>query len=164
MGPGAAGGFASLGSAQHGGQCAPHMSRPLPGLPIRTGAQGPWAPSSPGSEPPSEGPLGLFQTHHHLCPPSSSLPGARGGHQEWSSSRGLHSKRLRSWDFRGPGGELARAAVCSLVAFRALSPRQEALAAPGRGGGSGRRWVAQRGHPAGRAGLSDRRPGCTVAC
>lgn len=78
VGPGPSGGSALLGSAQHGGQSAPHRSRPLPGLPVRTRAQGPWAPSSPGSEPPSEGLLGLFQTHHHLCPPSSSLPGAGG--------------------------------------------------------------------------------------
>lgn len=66
---------------------------PLPRLPTRTRAPGPWAPSSLGSEPPYLGTPQPPQAHHHLCPPSTSAWARAGTRSTWQAPQmpGLQS-------------------------------------------------------------------------
>lgn len=77
---------------------------PLPRLPTRTRAPGPWAPPSPGSEPPSPGAPWPAQAHQRLCPSSTSVPGP-------GRASGLHGQCLNA-RAPEPDSELARVAVC----------------------------------------------------
>lgn len=87
---------------------------PLPRLPTRTRAPGPWAPPSPGSEPPSPGAPWPAQAHQRLCPSSTSVPGP-------GRASGLHGQRLNA-RAPEPDSELARVAVCPLGAVGARPP------------------------------------------
>ncbi|XP_061258403.1 uncharacterized protein LOC133238841 [Bos javanicus] len=135
---------ASLALALLGGHSAVTICPPqdllLSRLPTRTRGPGPWAPPSPGSEPPSPGALWPPKPTSACVHPAPLCLG-QGGHQVYMAS----APNARAPE---PDSKLARVAVCPLGAIGARPPSRRHW--PPRDGGVRACWLHREAQPAGK--------------